>query len=55
VQQVAEQMAREAVGCLVVVDEQERPVGIVTDRDLALRVVATRRSAKDTSVESAMS
>ena len=55
VQEVAEQMAREAVGCLVVVDEQARPVGIVTDRDLALRVVATGGRAKDTTAASVMS
>jgi CBS domain-containing protein len=54
-QEVAEQMAREAVGCLVVVDEQERPVGILTDRDLALRVVATGGRAKETTAASVMS
>lgn len=55
VQDVAEQMAREAVGSLVVVDDQERPVGIVTDRDLAVRVVASGGRAKDTSAASVMS
>jgi CBS domain-containing protein len=55
VQQVAEQMAREAVGSVVVVDEQGRPLGIVTDRDLALRVVASGGRAKDTSVGAVMS
>lgn len=55
VQDVAEQMAREAVGCLVVVDEREQPVGIVTDRDLAMRVVAAGASPSQTSAESVMS
>lgn len=54
VQEVAEQMAREAVGCLVVVDEKARPVGIVTDRDLALRVVAAGARAKDVTAENVM-
>lgn len=36
---VARRMRDRGVGCVVVV-EGKRPVGIVTDRDLALRVVA---------------
>lgn len=55
VQEVAEQMASEAVGCLVVVDEQAQPIGVVTDRDLALRVVAAGGRAKDTTAETVMS
>jgi CBS domain-containing protein len=54
VQEAAEQMAREAVGCLVVVDDKARPIGIVTDRDLALRVVATGARAKDVTAENVM-
>jgi CBS domain-containing protein len=37
---IAEHMALYAVGCVVVVDEERRPIGVVTDRDLACRVVA---------------
>jgi CBS domain-containing protein len=37
---LAERMATYAVGCIVVVDADEHPIGIVTDRDLACRVVA---------------
>jgi CBS domain-containing protein len=37
---LAERMAHYAVGCLVVVEPDGRPIGIVTDRDLACRVVA---------------
>ena len=33
-------MRREAVGCLVVVDSDDRPVGALTDRDLCVRAVA---------------
>ena len=40
VRAAAERMAKENVGALVVVDAKKKPVGIVTDRDLALRVVA---------------
>lgn len=36
----ARSMRHDAVGCLVVVAEDGRPVGIMTDRDLALRGVA---------------
>lgn len=41
------------VGSVVVVDEDERVVGLVTDRDLALRVIATERDG-DQSVERVM-
>lgn len=44
--ELAEQMADYAVGSIVIVDEQRRPVGIVTDRDLTCRVVA-RSGAPD--------
>ncbi len=40
----AELMHTHHVGAIVVV-ENERPVGIVTDRDLALRIVAAGRDA----------
>jgi CBS domain-containing protein len=37
---LAEQMGDYAVGCVVVVDDAERPIGLVTDRDLTCRVIA---------------
>jgi CBS domain-containing protein len=37
-QAAAQRMQEEGVGCLVVTD-QSRPVGVVTDRDLALKVL----------------
>jgi CBS domain-containing protein len=49
----AERMDREAVGALVVVDG-ERPVGIVTDRDLVVRGM-TRRLPSDSRVDFVMS
>jgi CBS domain-containing protein len=53
VSEVAEKMRREHVGAIVVTDLGE-PIGIVTDRDLALRVVADGRSP-DTPVREVMS
>jgi CBS domain-containing protein len=41
--QAARLMAEHAVGSVVVVDDDGRPAGIVTDRDLALRLVARER------------
>lgn len=37
---LADMMADYAIGCVVIVDAEQRPVGIVTDRDLTCRVVA---------------
>ena len=50
----AETMDRRAVGALVVIESDGRPVGIVTDRDLVVRAVA-RRSSPDARVDSVMS
>lgn len=49
---LATAMSHSAIGCVVVVDEGQHPVGIVTDRDLCCRVVArgldpATASAKD--------
>jgi CBS domain-containing protein len=43
--ELAERMGDYAVGCVVIVDAEERPVGIVTDRDLTCRVVARSGAA----------
>jgi CBS domain-containing protein len=40
----AQQMQKQGVGCLVVVDGK-RPIGVVTDRDIALHVLVGRRDA----------
>jgi CBS domain-containing protein len=40
VRELADLMTHYAVGCLVIRDDERRPIGIVTDRDLACRVVA---------------
>ncbi|RIL07624.1 MAG: CBS domain-containing protein [Proteobacteria bacterium] len=54
VRELAEKMRGDAVGCLVVTDERRRPIGIVTDRDLALRVVAAGKRARETTAERVM-
>jgi CBS domain-containing protein len=50
----AERMHQRAVGALVVVNELQQPVGIVTDRDLVERVLATGRDARDVVIAEAM-
>jgi len=40
VQRAIEEMKKAVVGSVVVTDEQDRPVGIVTDRDIAVRIVS---------------
>lgn len=50
----AQRMASRCVGTLVVVDARERPIGIVTDRDLTLRVVAAGVDARATCLREVM-
>lgn len=52
---VARNMRDNHVGGIVIVDRSGRPVGIVTDRDIACRLVAEGSDPKTTSVESLMS
>jgi signal-transduction protein with cAMP-binding, CBS, and nucleotidyltransferase domain len=53
--EVAERMRDEEVGSLIVVDGEDNPIGIVTDRDLLRRVVAAERAVEDTSARDIMS
>lgn len=55
VQAAALRMAERKVGTLVILDPARRPLGIVTDRDLALRVVAAGKDPRQTRVDEAMS
>ena len=55
VREAAEQMQKEGVGFVVVVAEDGHPLGLLTDRDLALRVVATGREAGITPTSAVMS
>lgn len=53
-QEAARRMHVERVGTLVVVDDEQRPIGIVTDRDLALRVVGKDKVPQKTYVRDVM-
>jgi CBS domain-containing protein len=52
--QAAERMHQRTVGALVVVDKAHVPVGIVTDRDLMVRVIAAERDPQTTTVKEIM-
>jgi signal-transduction protein with cAMP-binding, CBS, and nucleotidyltransferase domain len=52
---VADLMDADAIGCVVVVDDEERPVGVITDRDLTVRVVAAGRDPAKTTAADIMS
>lgn len=51
----ADLMRREQVGIICVCDEQCRPVGVLTDRDIVVRVCAAGRSSDTTQVQEIMS
>jgi CBS domain-containing protein len=53
VRETARMMASENVGCLIVVEER-KPVGIVTDRDVALEVLIRHLDADATRVREVM-
>lgn len=46
----ARRMRAKRVGTLIVVDARERPIGLLTDRDLVARVMAQGRDATETRV-----
>ncbi len=52
--QAAERMHQRAVGTLVVLNDAQQPIGIVTDRDLVERVLAARRDPNATTVGEVM-
>ena len=56
VEKVAQQMKTEDVGSIPVIDNQQskRLIGIITDRDLVLKVVAHGRDPRSTQVEEVM-
>lgn len=51
--EAAREMRRRGVGCLVVV-ARNHPVGVVTDRDLALRILPRRLDAETVKLEDVM-
>ena len=52
---VAKMMLDNDCGQIPVVDESQRPIGVVTDRDIAVRVVAEGRDTNQTTAADAMS
>lgn len=54
VQVAAGRMNSRNVGTLIVLDEENHPIGVITDRDLALRVVGKGRDAIETTVTEVM-
>lgn len=54
VRTAARRMADYRVGTLVVVDWDRHPIGIVTDRDIAVRCVAADRDPDRTTIEAIM-
>ncbi|MCG5030190.1 CBS domain-containing protein [Mesosutterella sp. OilRF-GAM-744-9] len=55
IRECAKAMRSHHVGSLVVVNEKNEPTGMITDRDVAIEVVATGRDADATSVGEVMS
>jgi len=55
VAKLADLMHEYAIGCVVIVDATRQPVGIVTDRDLACRVVAPALDPNTTPASAVMS
>lgn len=55
IRQIADEMDAHAVGSVVVIDSVGAPVGIVTDRDLVLRVIAEGRDPDKTQAGDVMS
>lgn len=54
VREAAHRMAQAGVGCLVVIGPDQRPLGILTDRDVVLRCVADERDPDETQVGEVM-
>ena len=54
VQVAADRMNSRNVGTLIVLDEESHPIGMITDRDLALRIVGKARDSIQTLVSEVM-
>lgn len=50
IREAAKRMDARGVGCLVVVDAEGKPVGMLTDRDLVMRGLRRRRDPDSTTV-----
>ena len=54
VREAARRMQKADVGALVVIDSEKRPLGVLTDRDVALRCVADGRDPERTTISALM-
>lgn len=54
VSEAAYLMMREEIGSLVVVDEEMFPIGIITDRDMVISVIAEGKNPEEVVVEEVM-
>jgi CBS domain-containing protein len=54
IQDVARRLDAEGVGCAIVVDAERRPVGVATDRDIALRVLRRGLDPATTEIQAVM-
>jgi CBS domain-containing protein len=54
VREVAKQMEVQGTGCVVAVDGDDRPVGILTDRDIVLRVLRRNVDPDETTMKDVM-
>lgn len=52
--EAARRMTDDGVGCLVVVDDDLRPLGMITDRDIVMRGMRRRRDLDKTTVSQVM-
>lgn len=52
--EAAKTMTRKGVGSLLVIDEDDRPIGIITERDLLARVISESKLATETTVRDIM-
>jgi CBS domain-containing protein len=55
VRQAVDLMNKHEIGCLIIVDEEEKPIGILTERDLLRRVLAKRKDPVRIKVSKVMS
>ena len=54
IREAAKRMDARGVGSLVVVDAQQRPIGMLTDRDIVMRVLRRRRDPDSVQVGAVM-
>ncbi len=53
IEQAAQLMEQKNIGCIVIVEE-EKPIGILTDRDIVVRVISQGLDAKTTQISRTM-